>query len=387
MALITCPECSGKVSDKAYSCPHCGFPMQVQEILEKPRKATRKRRANGLGSIIPLKRKSGTIYEVRVNTRIDERGYPKYDVIGRYTDRVAADASLAEYNTNPYDMDLRNLTFTEVFKRWYKNKFKVEAFHKGKKTSNEYTVQAGYKHCKPLHDRIYSTIHAEEMQELVDNKDISHSTAEHVLRVLKGMGEYAMQFDIIRKNYAEFVKMTKEEDTESGKPFTESELALLWQYKDLPFVDTILIYCYSGFRINELAKMPLDDIDLENRTFTGGLKTKYSRGRTIPIHSKIYEFVKNRYDQRFSSLIYHDGTRDITEIKYREYFDKALKACGITDKHTPHDCRHTCNSLLIEKKADRIVRYKIMGHTGKDINEKIYSHITVKQMREELEKI
>lgn len=361
--------------------------MQVQEILEKPRKATRKRRANGLGSIIPLKRKSGTIYEVRVNTRIDERGYPKYDVIGRYTDRVAADAALAEYNTNPYDMDLRNLTFTEVFKRWYKNKFKVEAFHKGKKTSNEYTVQAGYKHCKPLHDRIYSTIHAEEMQELVDNKDISHSTAEHVLRVLKGMGEYAMQFDIIRKNYAEFVKMTKEEDTESGKPFTESELALLWQHKDLPFVDTILIYCYSGFRINELAKMPLDDIDLENRTFTGGLKTKYSRGRTIPIHSKIYELVKNRYDRHFVSLIYHDGTRDISEIKYREHFDKALKACGITAKHTPHDCRHTCNSLLIEKKADRIVRYKIMGHTGKDINEKIYSHITVKQMREELEKI
>ncbi|MBS4980692.1 MAG: tyrosine-type recombinase/integrase [Lachnospiraceae bacterium] len=387
MALITCPECSGNVSDKAYSCPHCGFPMQGQEILEKPRKATRKRRANGLGSIVPLRRKSGTVYEVRVNTRIDERGYPQYDVVGRYTDRVAADTALAEYNTNPYDIDLRNLTFTEVFKRWYKSKFKVEAFHKGKKTSNEYTVQAGYKHCKPLHDRIYSTIHAEEMQELVDNKDISHSTAEHVLRVLKGMGEYAMQFDIIRKNYAEFVKMTKEEDTEPGKPFTESELALLWQHKDFPFVDTILIYCYSGFRINELAKMPLDDIDLENRTFTGGLKTKYSRGRTIPIHSRIYELVKNRYDRHFASLIYHDGTRDISEIKYREHFDKALKSCGITDKYTPQDCRHTCNSLLIEKKTDRIVRYKIMGHTGKDINEKIYSHITVKQMREELEKI
>jgi integrase len=387
MALITCPECSGKVSDKAYSCPHCGFPMQGQEIPEKPRKATRKRRANGLGSIIPLKRKSGTIYEVRVNTRIDERGYPQYDVIGRYTDRVAADTALAEYNTNPYDIDLRNLTFTEVFERWYKSKFKVEAFHKGKKTSNEYTVQAGYKHCTPLHDRIYSTIRAEEMQELVDNKDISHSTAEHVLRILKGMGEYALQFDMIKKNYAEFLKMTKEEDTESGKPFTESELSLLWQHKDLPFVDTILIYCYSGFRINELAKMPLDDIDLENRTFTGGLKTKYSKGRTIPIHSKIYELVKNRYDRHFVSLIYHDGTRDISEIKYRERFDKALKSCGITEKHTPHDCRHTCNSLLIEKKADRIVRYKIMGHTGKDINEKIYSHITVKQIREELEKI
>ena len=382
MALITCPECSGKVSDKAYSCPHCGFPMQRQRIVEKPRKATRKRRANGLGSIVPLKRKSGTIYEVRVNTRIDERGYPLYDVIGRYTDRVAADTALAEYNTNPYDLDLRGLTFSEVFKRWYKGKFKVEAFHTGKKSSNEYTVQAGYKHCKPLHDRIYSSIRTEEMQELIDNKEISHSTAEHVLRVLKGVGEYAMQFDI-----TEFVKMTKEDDTESGVPFTVDELTKLWQHKDTPFVDTILIYCYSGFRINELAKMPLNDINLENQTFTGGLKTRYSKGRTVPIHSKIYEFVKNRYNRRFSSLIYHDGTRDITENKYREYFDAALKACGITDKHTPQDCRHTCNSLLIEKKADRVIRYKIMGHAGKDINEKVYSHITVKQMREEIEKI
>ena len=395
MALITCPECSGKVSDKAYSCPHCGFPMQGKAMPEAPRKATRKRRANGLGSIVPLKRKSGTIYEVRVNTRIDERGYPLYDVIGRYTDRVAADTALAEYNTNPYDLDLRGLTFSEVFKQWYKGKFKVEAFHTGKKSSNEYTVQAGYKHCKPLHDRIYSSIRTEEMQELIDNKEISHSTAEHVLRVLKGMGEYAMQFDIIKKDYTEFVKMTKEDDTESGVPFTVDELTKLWQHKDTPFVDTILIYCYSGFRINELAKMPLDDIDLENQTFTGGLKTRYSKGRTVPIHSKIYEFVKNRYNRRFSSLIYHDGTRDITENKYREYFDAAyreyfdaaLKACGITDKHTPQDCRHTCNSLLIEKKADRVIRYKIMGHAGKDINEKVYSHITVKQMREELEKI
>lgn len=26
--LIQCPECESKVSDKAVSCPHCGFPLQ-----------------------------------------------------------------------------------------------------------------------------------------------------------------------------------------------------------------------------------------------------------------------------------------------------------------------------------------------------------------------
>lgn len=28
MALINCPECEKKVSDKAYSCPECGFPIK-----------------------------------------------------------------------------------------------------------------------------------------------------------------------------------------------------------------------------------------------------------------------------------------------------------------------------------------------------------------------
>ena len=28
MALIACPECEGRVSDRALACPHCGFPVR-----------------------------------------------------------------------------------------------------------------------------------------------------------------------------------------------------------------------------------------------------------------------------------------------------------------------------------------------------------------------
>ena len=28
MSMIQCPECGKEVSDKAYTCPHCGYPMQ-----------------------------------------------------------------------------------------------------------------------------------------------------------------------------------------------------------------------------------------------------------------------------------------------------------------------------------------------------------------------
>jgi hypothetical protein len=30
MALVSCPECAGQVSDQAVSCPHCGYPIQDQ---------------------------------------------------------------------------------------------------------------------------------------------------------------------------------------------------------------------------------------------------------------------------------------------------------------------------------------------------------------------
>ena len=46
MALIHCPECREKVSDKAMSCPKCGYPLQqartssLSEVVQSPRQWT-----------------------------------------------------------------------------------------------------------------------------------------------------------------------------------------------------------------------------------------------------------------------------------------------------------------------------------------------------------
>ena len=34
MALLTCPECDGKVSSRANKCVHCGFPLESQDDSE-----------------------------------------------------------------------------------------------------------------------------------------------------------------------------------------------------------------------------------------------------------------------------------------------------------------------------------------------------------------
>lgn len=390
MALITCPECSNKISDRAPICPHCGFPMREGTILTPKAKRGRKRRPNGSGTIVKLSGRRARPYQVRVNTHLDERGYPAFDVLGSYPDMAVAETALAEYRKNPYDVEARKLTFTQLYELYYRDKYEISV--KKLSRSSRDCTRSAYAHCGELYDKTYCRLKKEDFQAVLlssdkGGKSLSHSMQEHIRNLFRQMDQYALQNDIIEKGYSAFVKITVEEDDESGIPFTDEELRKLWKHKDEPFVDTILIYCYSGWRINELARMPLSSIDLQERTFTGGLKNRYSRNRTVPIHSAIYDMVSRRYDLHHKSLIYHDGQKNISEPKYREYFRTALSACGIESEHTPHDCRHTFNKLLTDAGADRICRYRLMGHAGADINENVYSHKTVEQLREAIEMI
>ena len=127
MALIKCPECDGTVSDKAISCPHCGYPLNaVQAPRRKKRASAIKRRRNGSGSVVKLSGNRSHPFEVRVNCRLDERGYPKYDVLSRFEDKIEAESALAEYNKNPYDIETDKLTFAEVYKKFLQKNISVQ---------------------------------------------------------------------------------------------------------------------------------------------------------------------------------------------------------------------------------------------------------------------
>lgn len=391
MSLITCPECSGSISNKAIICPHCGIPLQdtsIYPIPSRPSRKGRRRRPNGSGTVVKLSGNRKKPYQVRVNTRLDDRGYPVFDVLGNFSDKVLADIALADYNRNPYDINLRDLTFKEVYHKWYVRKFKADPDRKGMKSGSEYNYRAAFKRCCNLHDIRYSDIRTPEMQEILDDPATSHACTEYVSLLLKSMGKYALEFDIVSKDYSQFLQMTKDEDDEPAVPLTHDDIKKLWNHRfDVPFADTILIYCYSGWRITELTSMPMENINLNNRTFFGGMKTDAGKNRIVPIHPIIYDFVKKRYDAGFPSLILHDFNVSITKAKYRVYFEQALKSCGIREKHTPHDCRHTFNSLLDSANVNRVCKLKIMGHAGDGINERLYTHKDIEELRNAVEKV
>lgn len=59
----------------------------------------------------------------------------------------------------------------------------------------------------------------------------------------------------------------------------------------------ILIQCYSGWRPGEMCDLKLENVDMEAGAFTGGQKTKAGINRTVPIHPRIYNLVKSRYEK------------------------------------------------------------------------------------------
>lgn len=226
------------------------------------------------------------------------------------------------------------------------------------------------------------------MQDILNDASLSHAYMEHIVNLLKQMYKYSLEYDIVQKDYSAFIKITKEDDDQPGVPFTKDDIEKLWNNKDKPYVDTILIFIYTGWRISELLKMPLEKIDLEEKTMQGGVKTRASKNRIVPIHSKIYGFVEARKKQGGKSLICLDGkTTAINPTRYMKIFKDTLNDVGIDPSHTPHDCRHTFASLLDNAGANKVSIQKLMGHSGKDITERTYTHKDIEELRKAIEMI
>lgn len=344
---------------------------------------------NGYGSVVKLSGKRRRPFEVRVNTRMDERYYPVYDVLERFPTREEALIALAEYNKNPYSISDREMTFSQLYEKFYKNKYELSGREYSQ--SSKDCTKSAYKHCGVLYDTAYRKLRADDFRSVLGQisdrgKPLSHALQEHIKNLFTQMDKFALQNDVIDKSYASFAAITVQEDDTPGVPFTLEELQLLWDNKDVPWVDSILIYIYSGWRVSELIKMPTADIDLKEGTFKGGLKTAAGKNRIVPIHSKIRDFIKHRLTVNNGILFAING-KPATSAAYTKQFKATLQAIGITTYHTPHDCRHTFTSLLDSAGVNQVCIDRLIGHASSSLTTRIYTHKTIEELRQAIEMI
>ena len=194
-----------------------------------------------------------------------------------------------------------------------------------------------------------------------------------------------MKHEIVDKDYAALCNSVKKTTPSKEKiPFSKEEIEKLWDNLKYPCVDMVLIGIYSGWRPQELAILKKSDIDLENRTMFGGIKTDAGKNRYVPIHDKIYDLIKNRYDN-CSNTLFEEEDGDLTYDKYRTRFKNVMKKLNMN--HTPHETRHTFITLGKAVGMDEYAIKLIVGHVIEDITEKVYNHRTLNQLRTEINKI
>lgn len=348
---------------------------------------------NGFGSVYKLKDKPRRKPWMAVKTMkwdIDEKNKKSKQIrktIGYFATKQEAITALTHYNENPYDLDAETLTFSDVYEKWTAGYFPTIG------ASSTRTVTAAYRYCKPLYDMRMKDIRVEHLEQTIKNADVGDSTKGRIKSVFNLMYKYAMKHEIVDKNYAQLCDGVKRAAPQIVRiPFSDQEIEILWQHPEIPFVDMILIGIYSGWRPQELAVLKIADVNLENMTYTGGLKTDAGKNRVVPIHPLVTELVIKNYNMAVrmeSEYLFNDpdgqqGTH-LTYDKYRGRFRKVMSRLGMD--HKPHDTRHTFITKAKDVNMNEYILKMIVGHEVRDITEKVYTHRTLEDLKNEMAKI
>lgn len=414
MALILCPECGHSVSDKAAACPSCGYPINTTasvptDPLPKRRPKKHRKLPNGSGSIKHLSgRRARPWAAYPPVTEFTLNGTPVLGAaIGYFRLYDEAYQALMIYNNTPDDIkkssvsfadlcaamlsnrsasvspEYVDITFAELYEQYFDSKF-----NKSKKKlsdSAKYSSKAAFHNCSKLHDRKFVDLRKADLQDIVDTCPLKHSSLELIVSLFKGMYAYAVQNDIVEKDYSQFVSISIPDDDEKGVPFSANAIDILWENKDKKNVGMVLLMIYTGFRITAYRTIKYNE---SGQYFQGGVKTAAGKNRIVPLHPAVQGFAKE-----FAGRYLSEGGEIFTAAKCRAEFYEVLDMLGITTsdsntKHTPHDCRHTFSWLCDKYSVDDLSKHLLMGHSlGNDVEKSVYGHRTLEELRAEIGKI
>ena len=351
--LIPCPECQHMISDKALSCPQCGYPLKdPPKFTTRGKSRKRKRLPNGFGQITKIKSNLRNPYRAMITVGKTKEGKPICKLLKpqsyfpTYNDAYSA---LVEYNRNPYDLKIANIRV---------------------------------RHIKGVIENGVSTSTGRSTSPIMKNK----------IKILWNMlFDYAMEYELVEKNYARMFTLKEKQQTEKEHfSFTDQEMTTLWKYKDDPIVSMILIQCYTGWRLRELLNLTLENINLEKNTMLGGMKTESGQKRIVIVVPAIKPLIQKWYDQAVninSTYLFNLESKPFTYAKYSYRFDQVMSKLNLNISHRPHDPRKQFITMCKRVNMDEYAIKRLAGHTIRDVTEKIYTDRDLDWLLQEMSKL
>jgi len=345
---------------------------------------------NGYGSVYKLpgnRRKPWTV-RITVSRHMDGDGIYKwkYKYLGYYEEQAEALNALAQYNSNPYDVDAVKVTFTEIYEKW-----SAEHYPKISK-SNATGYVAAYKACAPLHSMKFNDIKKSHLQHTIDTCRKNYPTLQRIKVLLGQLFKFAMQNDICNKDYSSFIDIAQYSNRNPGKlertMFSTVEIERVWDMAETDErYQLILILIYTGLRIGEFYNLQKSDVSLDGKYFDIK-KAKTQAGiRRVPIAQKVYPFFKYWMEKDCDYVFCNSRNNPFCDKVFRNGYWKPMMKALSMENHRPHDTRHTCVSLMALAQVDDKIVKKIVGHAGQGITEQVYTHFELQQLLDAINRI
>lgn len=369
-----------------------------------------KRRPNGSGTVVKLSGRRRKPFCARVT--LDERnplnGEKKQLVIGTFeTYQEALNAlslySLTKNNTiskkeameidpEVYQkvqekMSKKVPTFLDIYYILDKEDFSSLSPH----TQNN--MHGAIKHLKKLHYLKIDQITLRMIQDVFDEDGSNHGTQVHMKTICTKVFRYAVVNQYIDRNddYTSYIRVPKYEESDMHRPYTINEILAL-KKADTPEAHIMLIFIYTGVRINELLNINRDNIHIDEKCDDDGTerlisymitrsKTKAGKNRIVPIHDDIKQYVIDELlkpEKRLVDVSYPNFTNRTVLIKINKL---------LNTHHTMHDTRKTFATLCQMNNLNVYIRKKVLGHRMNDITFDVYTNESKNRLWTEINKI
>lgn len=299
-----------------------------------------------------------------------------------------------------------NITFSGVYDEWSAIAFR----NISKQTKDNYT--AAYAKFSALYREKFRELRTGQYQAIVDyysepfpavkksgapkldeagaqvmSPPLSFSSLSKMKALLTQLYDYAMQNDIVHKNYAMFITLPRQEKNVKDC-FSDLELKKIENAVGVvPHADSILLMCYTGFRIAEFLELRQEHYDPKNKALIGGKKTEAGRNRIVPVHQKVQKILEEKLAMGGETIICDEKGLPYTPDSFRRRcYYPALDSIGVR-RLTPHATRHTFATRLSAAGARTEDIQALAGHEDYEMTANTYIHQDINTLRSAIEKM